>query len=99
MDDGLITRAVQAFDLGPGEVAISRGARGAVGQVWQVMVGVRLYALKHVFAGGPPPRVEVDAELAMARRAFTAGVRLPASIPARDGEYVVVLAEGGWLRL
>lgn len=83
MDPGLITRAVQAFALGQGEVTISRGARGAVGEVWRLTVGVRQYALKHVPAGDPPPRTEVDAELTMARRAVASGVLLPASIPAR----------------
>lgn len=99
MDPGLITRAVQAFALGQGEVTISRGARGAVGEVWRLTVGVRQYALKHVPAGDPPPRTEVDAELTMARRAVASGVLLPASIPAQDGEYVMVLPVGGWLRL
>lgn len=99
MDSSLISRAVQAFALGQGEVVISRGSRGAVGQVWRLTLGVRVYALKQVPTGSPPPRVEVDAELSMAKRAVAAGVLLPASIPARDGEYVVMLPEGGWLRL
>lgn len=95
----MITRAVQAFDLGHGDVTISLGARGAVGHVWRLAVGERVYALKHVSAGDPPPLVEIEAELAMARRAVTAGVRLPASLRDRDGKYVVPLSEGGWLRL
>lgn len=99
MDTELVTRAVQAFDLGHGDVALGRGTRGAVGHVWQLAVGVRSYALKHVPAGDPPTRVEVEAELTMARRAVTAGVRLPASLRDRDGEYVVPLLGGGWLRL
>lgn len=75
------------------------GARGAQGQVWRLAVGRRLFALKHVFAGTPPAPVVVEAEVAFARQATAAGVRLPASHPDRDGRYLVPLTDGGWLRL
>lgn len=99
VDSRLIARAVQAFGLGRGEVRASPGARGAVGQVYRVETGGRVYALKHVPAREPPSRAEIDAELVMAAGAFALGVRLPESLPARDGELVVELPEGGWLRL
>jgi Ser/Thr protein kinase RdoA (MazF antagonist) len=90
--------ASQAFDLGA-HVAVRPGPRGALGQVWSVTAGPRVYALKQVFAGPPPEEADVEAEVALARRAAAAGVRLPGSHPGRDGRYVVPLPDGGWLRL
>ncbi len=95
----VLTSAREAFDLGDGEVSITPGARGAQGQVWRLTVGRRVFALKQVFAGIPPAHVVVETEVAFARRAVAAGVRSPASLPDRNGRYLVPLAEGGWLRL
>jgi Ser/Thr protein kinase RdoA (MazF antagonist) len=95
----VVTPAREAFDLGDGDVAIDPRARGALGQVWRLAAGQRVYALKQVFAGAPPARAEVEAEVAFAQRAAAAGARLPASHPDRDGRYVVPLPGGGWLRL
>ena len=99
VETDLVARAREAFDLGDGDVSITPGARGALGQVWRLAAGHRLYALKQVFAGAPPARAEVEAEAAFARRAATAGVRIPASHPDRNGRYLVPLPDGGWLRL
>ncbi len=95
----LVTWAQEAFDLGDGDVSITPGARGALGQVWRLVAGHQVYALKQVFAGTPSTRAEVEAEVAFAQRAAAAGVRLPASHPDRNGRYVVPLPNGGWLRL
>jgi Ser/Thr protein kinase RdoA (MazF antagonist) len=95
----VVTWAREAFDLGAGDVSITPGARGAQGQVWRLAVGHRVFALKQVFAGTPPARVEVEAEVAFTQRATAAGARLPASHPDRNGRYLVPLPDGGWLRL
>lgn len=99
MHSDLVARARESFDLGDEDVSIAPGARGAQGEVWRLTAGRRVYALKHAFAGVPPAPGEVEGEVAFARRAATAGVRLPASHPDRNGEYVVPLTNGGWLRL
>ena len=94
-----VARACREFDLGSGNLSVTSGSRGALGQVWRVEVGHRVYALKDVFAGSPPAEAEVAAEIAFAERAAAAGVRVPASYPARDGRYLVPHAGGGWWRL
>ncbi len=95
----VVTWAREAFDLGAEDVSITPGARGAQGQVWRLEVGRRVFALKQVFAGTPPARVQVEAEVAFTQRAAAAGARLPASHPDRSGRYLVPLPDGGWLRL
>jgi Ser/Thr protein kinase RdoA (MazF antagonist) len=99
VDSALVATAVQAFDLGEGDVVVTPGHRGAAGQVWRLAVGPLTYALKHAFSGHPPPGALVAAQMGMARRATLTGVRTPASHPGRDGGYVVPLPGGGWLRL
>ena len=99
VDSNLVTLARDAFDLGDGNVCVTPGSRGALGQVWRLAVGPRVYALKQVFAGAPPTGAEVGAEISFAQRAAAAGVRLPASHPDRNGGYLVPITEGGWLRL
>ena len=94
----LLVLVREAFDL-DGDLSITPGARGALGQVWRLTVGHRVYALKQVFAGAPPTQAEVEAEVALAGRAATAGVRAPASHPDHSGRYLVPLPGGGWLRL
>lgn len=91
----LATWARESFDLGDGDVSITPGPRGALGQLWRLAAGHRLFALKQVFAATPPARAEV----AFAQRATAAGVQLPASHPDRCGRYLVPLPDGGWLRL
>jgi Ser/Thr protein kinase RdoA (MazF antagonist) len=95
----VVTWAREAFDLGDGDVSITPGARGAQGQVWRLVAGHRVFALKQVFAGTPPARAEVEAEVAFGKRAAAAGARLPASHPDRNGRFLVPLPDGGWLRL
>jgi hypothetical protein len=97
--DDLVDLARASFDLGVGDVQMAPAARGALGQVWRLVAGGRAYALKVVFEGTPPGADEVATEVAFARAAAAAGVRLPASHPDRQGGYPVPLAGGGWLRL
>ncbi|WP_327591160.1 phosphotransferase [Nonomuraea sp. NBC_00507] len=80
------------------DVVASLGPRGALGQIWRLEVGPERYALKEIFAE-PPSTALIDAELAFARRAAQAGVRLPASHADRDGRYLLTTPDGTWLRL
>lgn len=99
MRSDLVALARESFDLGNGDISITPGSRGARGGVWRLTARCRVYALKHVFAGAPPARAEVENEVVFARRAAEAGVRVPASHRDRNGEHVVPLTHGGWLRL
>ena len=97
VDDKLIGYVRHAFDWNA-EVAISVGPRGALGQIWRLDVGPARYALKEIFAE-PPSGALMAAELEFARRAVSAGVRLPASHPDRDGNYLLTAPDGTRLRL
>jgi Ser/Thr protein kinase RdoA (MazF antagonist) len=80
------------------DVVASAGPRGALGQIWRLDVGPARYALKEIFAE-PPSEALISAELAFARQAAAAGVRLPASHPDRAGRYLLAAPDGTWLRL
>ena len=97
MDDKLIGYVRQAYGW-DAEVAISAGPRGALGQIWRLEAGPVSYALKEIFYE-PPSDALIAAELAFAPRAASAGVRLPASHPDRDGRYLLTAPDGTWLRL
>jgi Ser/Thr protein kinase RdoA (MazF antagonist) len=85
------------------EPTLTRGPRGALGQIWRLEAGRHSYALKELFEGASSyviseeiVRVEVD----FARRAQAFGVRAPASYPSVDGQYVAALpGRPGWFRL
>jgi Ser/Thr protein kinase RdoA (MazF antagonist) len=80
------------------DVTVSPGPRGALGQIWRLDVGPARYALKEIFAE-PPSEALIEAELAFARLAAEAGVRLPASHPDREGRHLLAPPGGSWLRL
>ncbi|MGN9837286.1 phosphotransferase enzyme family protein [Nonomuraea sp. H19] len=80
------------------DVVVSPGPRGALGQIWRLDVGPARYALKEIFAE-PPSEALIEAELAFARQAAEAGVRLPASHPDRQGRHLLTAPGGMWLRL
>jgi Ser/Thr protein kinase RdoA (MazF antagonist) len=80
------------------DVVASAGPRGALGQIWRLEVGQARYALKEIFAE-PPSQALIEAELAFARQAARAGVRLPASRPDREGRHLLTAPGGEWLRL
>ncbi|GGJ94485.1 hypothetical protein GCM10010123_25450 [Pilimelia anulata] len=82
----------------PADTAITPGPRGALGRIHRVAAGGTRYALKEILAEPPTP-ARLAAELALARRAAAAGVRLPASHPDRSGRYLLTAPGGGWLRL
>ncbi len=75
-------------------------ARGAMGQIWRLDLGAERYALKELLW-------RADEESVRSEAAVTAwlaadGIRLPSSVPARDGRFLVRLATdlgGRWLRL
>ncbi|MFG6199651.1 phosphotransferase enzyme family protein [Nonomuraea sp. JJY05] len=94
----LVAHVREAFGW-DADVVVSAGPRGALGQIWRLEVGPARYALKEIF-GEPPSEALIEAELAFARRAAEAGVRLPASHPDRAGRHLLSAPGGGtWLRL
>ncbi|TDD23119.1 phosphotransferase enzyme family protein [Nonomuraea diastatica] len=97
MVEELVAHAREAFGWG-GDVTVSAGPRGALGQIWRVDVGPERYALKEIFTE-PPSEALIEAELAFARCAAEAGVRLPASHPDREGRHLLTAPGGVWLRL
>jgi Ser/Thr protein kinase RdoA (MazF antagonist) len=97
VDDELVAHVRTAFGWDD-DVVMSAGLRGALGQIWRLEVGPARYALKEIFAE-PPSRALIEAELAFARRAAEAGVRLPGSHADREGRYLLTTPGGTWLRL
>ncbi|WP_170223476.1 phosphotransferase enzyme family protein [Nonomuraea turkmeniaca] len=95
--ENLVAHVREAFGWSE-DVVVSAGPRGALGQIWRLEVGPARYALKEIFAE-PPSEPLIAAELAFARRAAEAGVRLPASHPDRAGRHLLETPEGTWLRL
>jgi Ser/Thr protein kinase RdoA (MazF antagonist) len=75
--DELVAHARAAFGW-TGEIHVSAGPRGALGQVWRVEVGSARYALKELF-DEPRTEASIAIELDFARRATEVGVRVPAS--------------------
>jgi Ser/Thr protein kinase RdoA (MazF antagonist) len=92
----LIVHARAAFGW-DGDIKVSVGARGALGQVWRLEIGSARYALKEILAE-PPTDASIQAELSFAHRAGEAGIRVPASHPDREGRYVLTAPGGRWLR-
>jgi Ser/Thr protein kinase RdoA (MazF antagonist) len=89
----------EAFGWGEDvDVMVREGPRGALGRIWRLEVGSARYALKEIFTRPPPERL-IEAELAYARVAAGAGVRLPASYPDREGRHLLAAPGGTWLRL
>jgi hypothetical protein len=75
-------------------------SRGAMGRVWCLDLGAERYAVKELFweSDEEPVRTEV----AFTAHLESAGMRLPGSLPGRDGRFLQELAPGqggGWLRL
>jgi len=97
VDDGLIRYVREAFGW-PDGVVVAPGPRGALGQIWRVELGEGRFALKEIFYE-PPSEALIEAELAFARRAVAAGVRVPASHTDREGRHLLTTPGGAWLRL
>lgn len=90
-----------AFGLtaGPGASLIPV-SRGAVGRVWCLDLGAERYAVKELFR--EPDEESVRPEVTFTAHLESAGIRLPGSLPGRDGRFLQELAPGhggGWLRL
>jgi Ser/Thr protein kinase RdoA (MazF antagonist) len=94
--EDLVAHARAAFGW-DGDIEVSAGPRGALGQIWRLEIGAARYALKQIFSE-PPTEASIRAELAFARRADDAGVRVPASHPDREGRYLITVPGGTWLR-
>jgi Ser/Thr protein kinase RdoA (MazF antagonist) len=74
--------------------------RGALGRIFRLEIGSSRYALKELFGSDRPSSAQLAAETTFAARANAAGVTVPLSHRATDGEYVVASPTGfGWLRL
>jgi hypothetical protein len=90
-----------AFGLtaGPGASLIPV-SRGAVGRVWCLDLGAERYAVKELFEESDEESVRL--EVTFTAHLESAGIRLPGSLPGRDGRFLQELAPGpggGWLRL
>jgi len=94
--DELVAQARTAFGW-TGDIGVSAGPRGALGQFWRLEIGSARYALKHIF-DEPPTEASIRVELDLVSRARDAGVRAPASHPARDGQYLLTARDGTWFR-
>jgi len=81
-----------------GDLSLSPGPRGALGQIWRVEVGDARFALKEIFAE-PPSEARIEAEVAFGRLAAAEGVRLPAIHADRAGHRLLTAPSGPWLRL
>ncbi|GAA4059756.1 aminoglycoside phosphotransferase family protein [Nonomuraea soli] len=81
-----------------GALRVTRGPRGALGQIWRVETGDDVHALKEIYAD-PPGDGRIEAELDFTRRAERAGVRSPRSRPDLWGRHLVATPRGTWLRL
>jgi Phosphotransferase enzyme family len=100
-DAEIARQACSAYGLTMGPRALMTPvARGAVGQIWCLDLGAERYALKELLWGGDEEPVRREA--AVTARLAAAGIRLPGSLPARDGRFMVRLTGklgGRWLRL
>jgi Ser/Thr protein kinase RdoA (MazF antagonist) len=75
-------------------------SRGGMGRIWRLDLGAERYAVKELF--GESDEESVRPEVAFTARLESAGIRLPGSLPGRDGRFLQELAPGhggGWLRL
>jgi hypothetical protein len=75
-------------------------SRGAVGRIWRLDLGAERYAVKELFEESDEESVRP--EVAFTAHLESAGIRLPGSLPGRDGRFLQELAPGhggGWLRL
>jgi Ser/Thr protein kinase RdoA (MazF antagonist) len=100
--DGMtVELACEAFGLAPAEGAsVSAPSRGAAGQIWLLDLGPDRYAVKELFSGRDEETV--SAEVRFTEHLSAAGIRLPRSVPAGSGRFLVpVSGDAGdrWLRL
>jgi Ser/Thr protein kinase RdoA (MazF antagonist) len=99
--DEIVRRACAAYGL-PVEprASMTPVARSATGHIWRLDTGAGRYALKELLWGAD--EASVRREAAVTARLAGAGLRLPGSVPASDGRFLVRLATdlgGRWLRL
>ncbi len=71
-----------------------------MGRIWCLDLGAERYAVKELFR--EPDAESVRPEVTFTAHLESAGIRLPGSLPGRDGQFLQALAPGhggGWLRL
>jgi Ser/Thr protein kinase RdoA (MazF antagonist) len=103
--------ACYGLTAGPG-AAMTAVSRGAVGRIWRLDLPGGRYAVKELFRDAD--EAEVQREAAFTAHLQAAGIRLPGSLPGRDGRFLAQLPSqhgpdqtqlpghaggGGWLRL
>jgi Ser/Thr protein kinase RdoA (MazF antagonist) len=92
-----------AFGLTAGPAAaLIPVSRGAMGRVWRLDLGAERYAVKELFWEWESDEESVRQEAAFTAHLESAGIRLPGSLPGRDGRFLQELVPGdggGWLRL
>jgi Ser/Thr protein kinase RdoA (MazF antagonist) len=91
--------ACYGLTAGPG-AAMTAVSRGAVGRIWRLDLSDGRFAVKELFR--PADEAEVRREAAFTAHLQAAGIRLPGSLPGRDGRFLARLpgpGGGGWLRL
>jgi hypothetical protein len=75
-------------------------SRGAMGRIWRLDLGAERYAVKELF--WESDEESVRPEVTFTAHLESAGIRLPGSLPGRDGRFLQELTPGhggGWLRL
>ena len=80
--------------------SLSPVSRGAMGRVWCLDLGAERYAVKELF--WESDEESIRPEVSFTAHLESAGIRLPGSLPGRDGRFLQELAPdhgGGWLRL
>src|SRR5205085_4764813 len=80
--------------------AIIPVSRGAMGRIWRLDLGAERYAVKELFR--EPDEESVRPEVTFTAHLESAGIRLPGSLPGRDGRFLQEPTPGhggGWLRL
>jgi Ser/Thr protein kinase RdoA (MazF antagonist) len=100
-DREAVLQICASFGLAAGpEASITPVSRGAVGRIWRLDAGTGRYALKETFS--EPDEEAVGHETAITAHLAAAGIRIPRSLPAGSGRFLVPLASdtgGSWLRL
>ncbi len=84
----------------PSPVGMTLAGRGAVGRLWRLDLGDISYAVKE--SRRPADEDAVAFQVACGRHAAAHGVRVPDSLPGRDGRYVMAVPDrygGGWVRV
>jgi len=89
VDQELLRQALDAFNLGTPRQAVASVARGAMGEIFEVVTDRGRYALKQLFGWNDGSGARQ--EMTFTARARAAGVLVPAEVVGLDGEPVAVV--------